>query len=476
MSAGDLARLRHDLRTPVNHILGYSGLLAEELEDSGTGRPADLDKIESAARRILEIIDTGLADPGSPAARSAAPAPVPSRKMPVPAAPSSPPVPAAIRGRILVVDDDAGNREMLARRLGGEGHTVSEAADGEEALTALRAGGYDLVLLDVMMPVMDGLTTLGQMKSDEALRHVPVIMISALDDLQSVIHCIEQGAEDYLPKPCDATLLRARIGASLEKKTLRDHEQAHLAKIEETRQRLEEELREASRYVASMLPPPMDQPFRIRWVFEPSTELGGDAFGYHWIDETHFAIYLLDVCGHGVGAALLSVAASNVLRAQSLPETDFLSPVSVLSSLNQTFEMEQHNNMYFTIWYGVFDTTSRTLRHGCGGHPPALLRLPDGGVSGLAGRGPIVGAVPLARFTESVDSIPGGARLLVFSDGAYELRARDGHMLGLEEFQHWVAANGGGPDAPQAVLDHARQTIGGSSLDDDLSVLCIDFP
>ncbi|GAB4171784.1 MAG: SpoIIE family protein phosphatase [Terrimicrobiaceae bacterium] len=468
-----LAKLRHDLRTPVNHILGYSELLAEELEDAGVPRPADLGKIEAAARKILELIDTGLADSAAPGDLSPAP-PVPAPS--ATSLPAAPLVPAPVSGRILVVDDDAGNREMLTRRLTGEGHQISEAADGEAALAALRADTYDLVLLDVMMPVMDGLATLEHIKSDETLQHVPVIMISALDDLQSVIHCIEKGAEDYLPKPCDATLLRARIGACLEKKMLRDHEQAHLAKIEETQRRLEDELQEASRYVVSMLPPPVDEPYRIRWVFAPSTELGGDAFGYHWIDETHFAVYLLDVCGHGVGAALLSVAASNVLRAQSLPDTDFLSPVSVLTSLNQTFEMEQHNNMYFTIWYGVLDAGTRTLCHGCGGHPPALLRTPDGQVTPVVSRGPIVGAVPHAKFTEARLTIPAGSRLFVFSDGAYEIRRGDGYMLGLEDFQTWLAGEGAAPNAPEAVLAHARATLGGQVLDDDLSVLSIDFP
>jgi sigma-B regulation protein RsbU (phosphoserine phosphatase) len=108
-------------------------------------------------------------------------------------------------------------------------------------------------------------------------------------------------------------------------------------------------LAEAANYVRSIFPPPSETPLRIDWKYQPSTELGGDAFGYHWIDPDHFAVYLLDVCGHGVGASLLSVTAINVIRSGSLAKTDFRDPGAVLSALNDAFPMEKQNNMYFTL-------------------------------------------------------------------------------------------------------------------------------
>src|SRR5436309_2947435 len=107
------------------------------------------------------------------------------------------------------------------------------------------------------------------------------------------------------------------------------------------------------------------------WRFIPSSQLGGDAFGYHWPDPDHFAVYLLDVCSHGVGAALLSISVMNVLRSQSLPDADFRNPGEVLSSLNRTFPMERQNNLYFTMWYGVFNRPACQLSYASGGHPPA---------------------------------------------------------------------------------------------------------
>ena len=150
--------------------------------------------------------------------------------------------PASIQkgGRILIADDDDANRDLLRRRLECEGHEVSEARDGLEVLEALRTFPCDLVLLDLMMPVMDGFETLSRIKQDASLQELPVIMISALDEIQSVVSCIEMGAVDYLPKPFNRVLLRARIGASLEKKRLMDRERERTNELERTLKLLEQ--------------------------------------------------------------------------------------------------------------------------------------------------------------------------------------------------------------------------------------------
>lgn len=138
---------------------------------------------------------------------------------------------ADILGRILVVDDYALNRLLLKRTLEQQGHTVALAENGRQALAMLDAGRFDLVLLDILMPEMDGYEVLARLKRDPARRDLPVIVISALEEMESVIRCIGMGAEDYLPKPFDPLLLRARIGASLEKKRLRDQEVEYLQQV-----------------------------------------------------------------------------------------------------------------------------------------------------------------------------------------------------------------------------------------------------
>src|ERR1043165_4731377 len=149
---------------------------------------------------------------------------------------AAPPIPftapRGITGRILVVDDTEANRDMLARRLRRDGHEVEMADGGAAALAVARARPFDVVLLDIMMPEMNGYEVLEALKRDDALRHIPVIMISAVDEMESVVRCIELGAEDHLPKPFNPTLLKARLGASLARKRLHDGEQTYARSLE----------------------------------------------------------------------------------------------------------------------------------------------------------------------------------------------------------------------------------------------------
>ncbi len=466
-----LATLRHELRTPINHIVGYGEMVAEELADLGRqDLVSDLAKVRAAARRLLELIDVNLREGGA----SQAPTATVGEADPTTAAPVNPISPGRGEGHLLVVDDDAENREVLSRRLAREGYSVVEAVDGERALAVLRDQEFDLVLLDVMMPNVDGSTALLRMKADDNLRHIPVIMISALDEIGSVVRCIEAGAEDYLPKPFNPTLLRARLGASLEKKRFRDQEREYLRTIERTQARLSEELQEAANYVRSIIPAPMAEPYRIDWSYEPCGELGGDAFGYHWIDDEHFAIYLLDVCGHGVGAALLSVTAINVIRSGSLARTDFRNPGEVLGALNNAFLMENQNNMYFTIWYGVVHAPTRRLRYASGGHPPALL-LRDGGVERIRTQGMMIGAMEDMTFADAEIELRDGDRLVVLCDGTYEVTREDGTMIDFEDFEDLMLKKGSDADGLEALLAWVHELRAGKPLQDDFSILRVEF-
>ncbi len=260
---GRFAQLRHDLRTPINQILGYSELLEEELQEAGTGVPlGDLQRIQQAARGMLEVIAQGLAEDGAPAAAPALDGAGSAPAAPVPPAPA-PAGPAGARagtgrlrrsGHLLVVDDQPLNRELLRDRLQREGYSVAMAEDGLQALEKVRRSSFDLILLDVMMPGLDGYSVLQRLKQDEELRDIPVIMISAIDELASVVTCIEHGAEEYLPKPFNPTLLRARIGACLEKKALRDQEKRIYRALVASQEQLAQELERASRAIASLPP------------------------------------------------------------------------------------------------------------------------------------------------------------------------------------------------------------------------------
>ena len=296
-----LAHARHELRTPLGHIIGYSEMLLEEVaEVGGETVAAPLRTLHAQARQVLSRLNALLApppdglipeletllkqlvEPAQAIATSAANLReaastvakddlladadkivgaatcflelltsgefgAPSAPARAHAASATAPRPAAVPGDagvILVVDDNPSNRELLSRRLTREGHEVLTAADGREGLETLRGRAFDLVLLDVLMPERSGAEVLQELKADPELRHIPVLMISALDEMDTVIRCIELGAEDYLAKPFDTVLLRARVGACLEKKRLRDEQAKQARELAEWNQRLEERVQE----------------------------------------------------------------------------------------------------------------------------------------------------------------------------------------------------------------------------------------
>jgi sigma-B regulation protein RsbU (phosphoserine phosphatase) len=484
--AGDLHHLCHELRTPVNHIIGYSEILQEAAEDSGkTELLPDLRRIGDAARTWLTLMEEYLivsdASEGKhPGDTSGAVAHLlePGIDLVAPA-PRSAALFGSARGNLLVVDDDEVNRDMLVRRLTRYGYDVTVARNGLEALQMARARNFDLVLLDMVMPGLDGYQVLTRLKSDSARSEIPVIMISALDQENSIARCIEAGAEDYIAKPFNPVFLRARIGACLEKMRLRQKERQTYEALQASQKQLAGELAEAAAYVRSLLPQTTSGAVEASWCFQPSAQLGGDAFDYYWLDQDHFVLYLMDVCGHGVGAALLSVSVMNVLRARALPGVDFLDPGSVLGALNQMFQMDRHNSLFSTIWYGVYRKKDRELVYASGGHPPALLQAaPEGKeMLQLATSAPPIGCFEGSAYRSAACPVPPNARLYLFSDGVYEVCKPDGTMWSLEEFTDWLpGVSGSGNKATEDVLSHVRELRGGELLEDDFSLVRFAFP
>ncbi|MBI1346998.1 SpoIIE family protein phosphatase [bacterium] len=199
-----------------------------------------------------------------------------------------------------------------------------------------------------------------------------------------------------------------------------------------TQERLAAELQEAADYMRSLLPPPLTNgPVQTEWCYQASSQLGGDIFGYHWLDDDHFAMYLLDVVGHGVGSSLLASSVQTALRSQTLAGCDFRDPDAVLSALDTAFPMETHHHKFFTIWYGVYQPSTRELRCAAAGHHPALLLNSfEDGVLPIGPRGLIIGLGSPRRPHAEMHVLPPGSRLYLCSDGVFEIHNARNEILG----------------------------------------------
>jgi len=388
-----------------------------------------------------------------------------------------------ISGRILVVDDDPFNREILSRHLERQGHVVCQAADGREAFSILSEAPFDIAVLDVMMTGMNGFQFLEALRDDERLRDISSIVVSALDDPVYMARCIELGAEDYLPRDFDPVLLKARIDSLLEKKRYKRQNDEALRRLIETQERLAGELRDAAAYVTSLLPKRMRwRGVSADWDFIPSLSLGGDCFYYHMIDDNRLALYLLDVSGHGIQAALLSATIMNMLRGLSLGGVDFASPSSVLWKLNKSFRIEDQNNMFFTIWYGVYNASEGVLKYASAGSPPAILIGPDGITRELTGDGPVIGVDEAAMYGEFEQIVESGSNLYLFSDGLFEVRTKSGDILAWETFMSLLSAHHLECVVSPAclspikrIVDSVRNLSSKSLFDDDVSIVEFAF-
>lgn len=385
---------------------------------------------------------------------------------------------------VLLVDDQAMVGEAVRRMLAGEPdiqyHYCGDPAKAVALANELRP---TVILQDLVMPEIDGLMLVKFFRANPTTRETPLIVLSTKEEPVVKAEAFAIGANDYLVKLPDRIELLARIRYHSKGYIhLLERNEAYRA-LEASEQRLAAEMAAAARYVQSLLPKPATEPVKLDWRFVPSAELAGDSFGYHWLDADHLAIYLLDVSGHGLGAALLSVTALNVLRSQSLPNTDFRQPAQVLSTLNDTFKMDDHEGKFFTIWYGVYNRPARRLAWCGAGHPAALLfpgevRAPAAPVRPveLESNGPVIGLMPWSRFENAERDIPPGSRLYVFSDGAVEIHKPDGSVWSSEEFLDFISQPLDGPAPPMdRLIEHVRQLHGSDSLDDDLSMIEVRF-
>ena len=389
------------------------------------------------------------------------------------------PRPSLDGARVLLIDDQPiigeAVRRMLADEDGIEFHYCQHPG---EAIDTAVAVGPTVMLLDLVMPEIDGLELVRRFRADPRFRELPIIVLSTKEEPAIKAEAFTLGANDYIVKLPDRLELIARTRYHSRGFVALQERNEAFAALEASRQKLADDLETAAGYVRSLIPAPQELVgLQADWRFIPSADLGGDAFGYHALDDTCTAIYLLDVCGHGVGAALLSVSALNALRSGSLAQTDFHDPGSVLEALNRAFPMEQQNDMFFTIWYGVFDASSRELRWAGGGHPAAVL-IGEGleNPRMLESDGPLIGVVEGLSYGSERLVVPAAARLFIYSDGAFEIGRHDGTMWKFAEFLDSLVAPAQGPEnRMDRLIGEIRSISGRDDMNDDFSMIELAF-
>jgi phosphoserine phosphatase RsbU/P len=386
------------------------------------------------------------------------------------------PLESHLKIKVLLVDDQMIVGETVRRMLADENdielHFCQEPAN---AISMAKEVEPTLILQDLVMPDIDGLTLVKFYRATAQLKDIPIIVLSSKEEAATKAESFSVGANDYLVKLPDKIELIARI---------RYHSRGYINLLERnlayqsleiSQKALAKELAKAGEYVVSLLPEPVKTPtVETYWRFIPSAQLGGDAFGYHWIDDEHYAMYLLDVCGHGVGSALMSVSALNVLKGSSFTGVDYTDPASVLTALNKSFQMSDHNGLYFTIWYGVFNKNTKMLKYAAGGHPPAFVLHEDGSYFKLANENFIIGGLEDFPYTSSEVELKLPATVFIYSDGVYEIEKPDHTIWELDEMFDFISNNrGDGNYEIDALLKFVQDLSGKTILDDDYSMMKI---
>ena len=380
---------------------------------------------------------------------------------------------------ILVVDDVEANRDALSRRLRRRGFRVTEAAGGREALAFIDRDDYDLVLLDVMMPDVDGLEVLRTVRQTRPPTDLPIIMATAKVEGEDIVRALELGANDYVTKPLDFPVVFARVKTQLELRRA-------VRRALDLEARLRRDLKAAARIQASLLPRgPVTVPgFAFAWAFRPCDELAGDALNVCRLDDDHMAFYLLDVSGHGVASALLAVTVTRLLSPAAGQEslllhseggtTHVVPPASVADRLALQFPFDPSTEQYFTLAYGVLTVPTGEFRYVSAGHPPAVHVPRDAAARYLDATGLPVGFG--AGYEEHVFPLAPGDRLYLYSDGVPEAMNPAGEQFGDERLLAALERGRGlalGESVAQLETD-VLDWCGTAARQDDMSVLAVE--
>jgi sigma-B regulation protein RsbU (phosphoserine phosphatase) len=389
---------------------------------------------------------------------------------------------------ILIVDDEELNSEGLARRLQRHGYVVTVAKSGREAIELLGQRRFDLVLLDIMMPGMNGLDVLKFLRRVDSLLDLPIIMATAKGESEDIVEALELGANDYVTKPLDLPVVLARIRTQLalqravaqiteleHKLDARNKELAALATEHASgNDSLRRDLEEAARVQRAFLPTGLEDilGLRLGWAFRPCGTLAGDFLNIWRLDDRHLGLCILDAGGHGVAAALLAVTASQRLaRLCGVPPSP---PGQVVGRLSEVVSGEAVGQC-FTLLYGILDLHTRAFDFVSAGHP-GPVHLPRGARPALREAAGLPVGVGTAGYVDEVVPLRPGDRLVLYSDGLTEARSADGEHFGVSRLLSTLDQTRPLPlqQSLTSLVQSIERWCGDSPRKDDFSILAVE--
>lgn len=389
---------------------------------------------------------------------------------------------------LLVIDDNPVNRNLLASILKKEGYEIVTAAGGKEGLMCAQQEQFNLILLDIIMPEMDGVSVCRALQQNERTCDVPIIMVSSLEVAETKIQCFDLGAVDYITKPFHAGEVLARIRSQLQIRELTKSLQESNKLLQKRQDVIDRDMKAAAAIQRVLLPAkfPFEKRLQGQYTFHSCERIGGDIFNVFALDEHSVGIYIVDVCGHGVPAAMIATLISQAMSpGGSLVKTvstttksyQINSPLQVLEQLDTEFPFERFNQ-YFTICYLVLDLRTGSFSYSSAGHPPILLQHHTGEITFLDVGGTIIGLGNLAPAREEErGTMHKGDRLFFYTDGIVEIENEEGEMFGVERVKELIYQQQTIPlnQTSQPIDRELEKFTSGALPADDISLLAIEY-
>ncbi len=381
--------------------------------------------------------------------------------------------------KILVVDDEPLNIQVLTGLLKGD-YRMMVAKDGERALKIAKTGQPDLILLDIMMPDMDGYEVCRRLKADEVTRDVPVIFITAMGEVDDETHGLELGAVDYIRKPISPPILKARVRTQLALVRQQKELQAAYAIIKSRKERMEEELNIGREIQMSMMPLNLPascefEPFSLHARLEAAREVGGDFYDFYFLNDSLLCLCVGDVSGKGVPAALFMAVTKTLIRSYS---TGNWSTGNILTHVNDVLSKDNEKCMFATLFVAVCDIRTGELTYTNASHNPPYVRRQDGELVRLDKRhGLVAGAMPGVSYGENRLELLEGDTLLMYTDGVTEAMNPSGNLFSEERLTELLRRQGqqGAEALVKACMSSVREFESGADQADDITLLAFQY-